>query len=86
MPWFFKSKQEKTREEARRRARQLDKTIQRECKYYAKLIPDVLANCGLDYMLPRGDRPTAVESTLLDSASGGRIEGGRETISRWIVD
>lgn len=66
MPWFFSSKPERAREAAKRRAAKLDKEIKRECKYYAKLIPKVLSNCGIDHIYPRADRPSLVESRLLD--------------------
>jgi hypothetical protein len=61
---FFRTQAEKERDAARREQRKLDKAIQRECKYYARLIPDTLARMGVDHWLPRADRPTLIEAKI----------------------
>jgi len=71
--WFFRTKADRARDAAKRRERKEDKVCRRECKYYEKLIPKVLANCGVDHWLPRPDRPTVVESAFLGTASRQKV-------------
>jgi len=63
--WLFQSIAEKQAAEKARQEKAQDREIQRECKYFEKLIPDVLAEMGIDHWLPKADRPTLLENKLL---------------------
>jgi DNA segregation ATPase FtsK/SpoIIIE-like protein len=70
---LFKTKEDKARDAARRRERAIDKECEKECRYFERLIPNVLANSGIDHWLPRPDRPTVIESTLTGAVSRQKV-------------
>lgn len=80
MPLLFRSKKDIARDHARKREREIARQIAKECQYYTKLIPDVLANCGIDHWKPRPDRPTNLESMVTGAQSRQKI---RILETRW---
>jgi hypothetical protein len=71
--WFFKTKDEIIAEQRARHEREIDKKIERECKYYAWLIPKVLANCGVDHWVPKRDRPSLLEEKIIGVESRQKV-------------
>lgn len=71
--WFFKTQQDIADEQERKLQRQLDNEGKRMAKYYAKLIPQTLAHCGIDHRLPKADRPGCLQVLLLGQKSRQKV-------------
>lgn len=71
--WLFQSIAEKQEAEKARKQKALDREIERECKYFEKLVPDVLAEMGIDHWLPKADRPTLLENKLLGMSGRQKV-------------
>jgi hypothetical protein len=72
--WLFQSIAEKQEAEKARKQKALDREIERECKYFEKLVPDVLAEMGIDHWLPKADRPTLLENKLLGMSGRQKVK------------
>jgi len=71
--WLFQSIAEKQAAEKARQEQAQDREIQRECKYFEKLVPDVLAEMGIDHWLPKADRPSLLENKILGMSGRQKV-------------
>ena len=53
--------------------RRLARELKREAKYFAELVPDVLASVGYDHWLRKESRPTAFESMFFGEVSRQKV-------------
>ena len=54
--------------------RRVANELQKEAKYYAKLLPEVLADIGLDHWIRKESRPSPVEKLVLGKSSRQKVK------------
>ena len=73
MSRLFPTEAEREVLEQEREQRALDKELRREAKYYARIIPEVMADMGIDHWLRKESRPSLAEGLITGKRARQRI-------------